>query len=377
MRQMTLRASAIESPEGKALKERQEQARIVSEEQQKAEEEAARQKLMLATVPGTSYIGISSDGDKLRRIRLVFTEHNNSLIRAEASNPDNPQQKQTFTGELVLKPQPEGNNPGGTCPIVMSSLGRDHEYGTDYFKHFYESEEVSLRLRLADTGLEGSAEMWMIGRAVLTIRLQREGTSSVKQRKAEEEAIHQKLMLATVPGTSYIGTITCEEQIQRLRLVFTEQEGFLIRAEASNPDRSSRTRSQVRQKGPGPISSRAEVPQEKQTFAGELNFNPKTEGDSSVAYPIVMSPVASSSYWMPDRFECFYKDGSVSLKLRLTDTGMEGETQGGLRSFTIHLQRQGTPSATSLSHAASKAESDPNRPIARPGPAAPSPSRGK
>ncbi|MGA2138576.1 MAG: cell envelope integrity protein TolA [Verrucomicrobiia bacterium] len=148
-----------------------------------------------------------------------------------------------------------------------------------------------------------------------------------EQRKAEEEAVRQKLMLATVPGATYIGTISREKELQRIRLVFTEQKGFLVRAEVSNPDNSK----------------------QKQTFTGELVSNPKPERNRSVAYPIVMSPVGegtskgSGQYGFDTSFDYFYRVVSVPLKLRLTDTGLEGESDTtvlGWGLFTLRLQRQ-------------------------------------
>jgi hypothetical protein len=136
-----------------------------------------------------------------------------------------------------------------------------------------------------------------------------------EQRQKEEEAARQKLILATVPGTRYIGTISERDKRQRLRLVFTEQQGVLIRAEASNPD----------------------IPTEKQSFTGELVSNPQPEKGSSVAYPIVMSPVETKTYFGGDNTLAFYYH-PVSLKLRLTDTGLEGEAHY-LNDYTIRLQR--------------------------------------
>ena len=159
-----------------------------------------------------------------------------------------------------------------------------------------------------------------------------------EQRQKEGEADRQKLILATVAGTRYIGTITYGDKVQRLRLVFIEQEGTLIRAEASNPDRSkmSSPAAPAEPRRPGVKSSLA--PQEKQTFVGELVYNPKPEsGKPDVAYTIVMSPVGRQS-GSPGRWE-FYEDEG-SLKLLLTDTGLEGEAQMGWgHSYTIRLQR--------------------------------------
>ena len=140
-----------------------------------------------------------------------------------------------------------------------------------------------------------------------------------EERQKEEAAARQKLILAPVPGTRYIGTITDRDgKVQRLRLVFTEQKDFLIRAEVSNPNN----------------------PKQKQTFTGELVFNPQPEKEGAVAYPIVMSPVGGHGFGGPlfgNNFDYFYKYMG-SLKLRLTETGLEGEAYIS-NNFTIRLRR--------------------------------------
>ena len=187
-----------EAREAKARQGREEQSRIVLEEQRKKEmeqrkkeeeerqkeDEAARQKLILATVPGTRYVGTISYRDQRQRLRLVFTEQKNFLIRAEASNPDRPKEKQTFVGELVFKPQPESDRSGVAYPIVLSPVGKqDFPYETFHGEvwAFYERGEGSLKLLLTDTGLEGEAHMGYD----YTIRLQREGTPVAKPPAAE------------------------------------------------------------------------------------------------------------------------------------------------------------------------------------------------
>jgi hypothetical protein len=172
-----------------------------------------------------------------------------------------------------------------------------------------------------------------------------------EQRQKEEEEAHQKLILATAPGTRYIGTITSGDKIQRLWFVFTEQEGTMIRAEASNPDKSSKMNSPI---APAPRrgaterarttveprggSSLAPQAQEKQTFVGELVFDPQSEkGRSDIFYTIVLSPVATQD--LPYEVWNFYRNEG-SLKLLLTDTGLEGEAKMGWGNiYTIHLKR--------------------------------------
>ncbi|MCX5647646.1 MAG: MAP7 domain-containing protein [Planctomycetota bacterium] len=170
-----------EAREAKARQEREEKERIAleelrrkemeqrtkEEEERQKEEAAVRQKLILATVPGTRYIGTMVEGDEIQRIVLVFTEQKDFLIRAEANNPDKPKSKQTFTGTLVFNPQPEE---GTKYHIVMSPISAG---SAEDYTYFYTSKEGSLKLCLTDTGLEGYAQM---SYHRYTIRLKREGT---------------------------------------------------------------------------------------------------------------------------------------------------------------------------------------------------------
>jgi hypothetical protein len=176
-------------------------------------------------------------------------------------------------------------------------------------------------------------------------RQERERIVQEEQQAREDKMRKERLeqaKLVTVPGTSYIGTISNNKQIQRIRLVFTEQEGFLIRVVVSSPD----------------------YPVWKRVFIGELVVNPKPERNNpDDIYPIVMSSVGGSSYIdaMKGGFAYFYQGEGVPLKLHLTDTGLEGESDTTALHwgvFTIHLQRDKTPPATSSSHTDSKPESD-------------------
>ena len=122
---------------------------------------------------------------------------------------------------------------------------------------------------------------------------------------------------ATAVGTRYIGTISYRETVSRLVLEFTEQDDFLIRAEARNPD----------------------ILEEKQVFTGKLIRNPQSESGGD-AYPIVMSPVAAKTYYGGGSDTTAFYYSSVSLKLRLTDTGLEGEAKPGPYGavYTIRLK---------------------------------------
>jgi biotin carboxyl carrier protein len=189
-----------------------------------------------------------------------------------------------------------------------------------------------------------------------------------EQRQEEAAAVRQKLILATLPGTAYIGTLSYRDQRQALRLVFIEQDGFLVRAEVNNPDN----------------------PREKQIFTGELIFDGKPEEQSGVtypaargrwpgpplkpeeqsgvAYPIKMSPVHQAPGWehFEGKLDVFYYAPDVPLKLSLTDTGLEGEAvaevvgqwDNSRDTLAIRLEREEGPRAT---------------PPARPGPSAAAP----
>ena len=239
------------------------------------------------------------------------------MIRAEVTNPDDSKQKRAFTGELRFNPQPEKDSSVG-YPIMMSGLpgGTWYSFAVVLVDTGY---LPSLRLRLTDKGLEGEATT---ASQISTIRLQLEASTELgatpPSAEKEEEATRQKLIRATAPGTQYAGTITSVNQRQRTRLVFTEQNGFLIRADASNPDR----------------------PRESQHFTGELVFDPKPEEDSpDVAYTIVLSPVAQRTGSSDEEWH-FYTDGG-SLKLRLTDAGLEGEAKIGHNyRYTLRFLRE-------------------------------------
>lgn len=127
-------------------------------------------------------------------------------------------------------------------------------------------------------------------------------------------------MLATAPGTRYTGTVSQNDRFQHIRWVFTEQNNLLIRAEANNPDR----------------------PKTRQVFAGQLVLNPKPEeGSTFGAYSIVMSPVGRGENDPNENpsFGEFYDRDNGSLKLRLTEKGLEGEALISGDHYTLHLQQ--------------------------------------
>jgi hypothetical protein len=148
-----------------------------------------------------------------------------------------------------------------------------------------------------------------------------------EKQKAEEDAVREKLLLATAPGKRYIGTITNGDDRRRIHVVFTEQKGALISVEVSNPDNAS----------------------EKRIFKGEVVSKPQQpdKNKPELDYPIMMSPVNSDyeplggRHISKDRnWYYFYHVAAVPLKLRLSDSGLEGIAKAWSFTFTIHLQRQ-------------------------------------
>jgi hypothetical protein len=280
--------------------------------------------LTQATAKGTSYIGTFTCDDSclgktpyVGRLRLVFTDQKDFVITAEATNPDDSREKVTFTGELRFRPQAEG--PGSVSyPIAMSPIRGEQYTKRGLFGRGMWSNNI--RLGLTDGGMEGEADS--SGKST-TIRLVREGASPAERSDAEEGPLRRNLRQATVPGTSYIGTFTCDDSclgktphVGRLRFVFTEQKDFVITAEATNPDDRG----------------------DKVVFAGELRFNPQPDGDTSVAYPIAMSPVRGEQYTKRGLFGRGM--WSNNIRLRLTDGGMEGEADSSGKSTTISLIRE-------------------------------------
>lgn len=135
------------------------------------------------------------------------------------------------------------------------------------------------------------------------------------KRQQDQQANKRALLEATAPGRRYVGSIAWRQERQRLRLVFSEQKGFLLQAEASNPDK----------------------PSEKQTFAGELNFDPRPDENSRVTYSILLSPIRAQTA-VSGRWEFYQREGSLSLNT--TDSGLEGEANIGGRQYQIRLQKE-------------------------------------
>lgn len=170
-----------------ARKERLEQARLAFEAQGRKEAEqrqqaearrqqdavAMRQKLVLATVPGARYLGTKTGYNaSVQRIRLVFTEQKDALLRAEVINPDDPNEKRMFTGELRFNAKPEKD---GTVAyaIVMDGL-RIHKSNPNRNSIFDRS--LSLKLQLTADGLAGVADAGL--GETFPVRFQHEGAAA-------------------------------------------------------------------------------------------------------------------------------------------------------------------------------------------------------
>ncbi len=141
------------------------------------------------------------------------------------------------------------------------------------------------------------------------------------QQAAATVAARQKLVQATAPGTRYLGTkIGYNASVQRIGLVFTEQKDALLRAEVINPD----------------------DPNEKRACSGELRFNARPDPAGATAYPIVMDGLRVQKTH-PNRNSIF--DRPLTLKLQVTDHGLEGIADAGLgETFPVRLQREGAAS---------------------------------
>lgn len=168
-------------------RERLEQARLAFEEQSRKEAEqrkqaeaqrqqeaaAARQKLVVATVPGARYLGTKTGYNaSVQRIRLIFTEQKDALLRAEVINPDDPNEKRMFTGELRFNAKPEKDG-AVAYAIVMDGL-RTHKPNPNPNSIYDRS--ISLRLQLAADGLEGIADAGLGEQ--FPVRLQHEGPAA-------------------------------------------------------------------------------------------------------------------------------------------------------------------------------------------------------
>ncbi|NLY01588.1 MAG: cell envelope integrity protein TolA [Rhodopirellula sp.] len=134
-----------------------------SEEKRKAEKEAARQNVLLATMAGSHYSGtVRTEKDDFMRMTLVFGEQNEKerVVRARIVNPENPKWWRNLAGELHFEE-------GAEHPIIMLPADAAEEtelrskivnINCDSLEGVYVAQwggGMAMRLRLSDDGLEG------------------------------------------------------------------------------------------------------------------------------------------------------------------------------------------------------------------------------
>ena len=179
------------------------------------------------------------------------------------------------------------------------------------------------------------------------VRIERERQQAIaaaKQREEEEqrrkaEEAYLKIVPATVPGTAYVGTISCNRydivfntvsgtDIQRIRLVFTKQDGRSLRADMTNLDQ----------------------PQRKQTFSGKVVLDAKPEDGGKGPYYIQMKAIGDSfgsdnrdwkTWWspQPDReMALFFADKESTIRLCLTKGGMDGKGKADTSGYQMSVR---------------------------------------
>jgi hypothetical protein len=169
-----------DSPEVKkmlAQRDKEEEARL-------AEDAGVRRKTLLAAASGTRYLGtITHNTEKIiQQVLLVFTEQTDSAIRFQITNPDKPQRKQTFSGQVVsnLGPLDDGSRPFILqTKAVSTSFGYDSRDQKNWwswqsdrlFALFFCDDNATLNLRVTDDGMEGLGYVGMGN--VFTLRLKR------------------------------------------------------------------------------------------------------------------------------------------------------------------------------------------------------------
>ena len=226
-----------------------------------------------------------------------------------------------IVGKEVSKSLAEKLRPGD--PVVVKGRVR-MKAGTGEVGPFnILNQNFNIEIQLIDLKVE-SADATLSNEE--NAREEQERIAREQERTALEkrtEAARSKLVAATAPGMAYNGTLSrsvLTREIHSLRLVFTTQNGRLITAEATSPDK----------------------PDEKQAFKGEINPNPQPEFGTNVSYPILMGPTRRQAGLAATADVLWFFRGSEgSLELRPTDTGLEGRTGGWqFGGWTVSLQRE-------------------------------------
>lgn len=144
----------------------------------------------------------------------------------------------------------------------------------------------------------------------------------LEEKRRASEMRRKALTEATAVGKRYRGILVQSpgrsETRQAVEIEFTSQSGSLITAELHNPDE----------------------PTHKQTFTGELVFDPQDESGSSEdgQHPIILSPRQVSAKFMEDRFRIYFEQ--CVLRLDMNDDGLEGLAYANLSNSTFALRMQ-------------------------------------
>lgn len=151
------------------------QNRVATEQRQQTEaqrQQAAtttRRNLFAATATGTRYIGTKTGlNNSEQRVCLVFTEQTDTWLRAEASNPDDANEKRKFSGDLRFNAEPEYAG-GNAYTVVLYGLPSNK---TNPDRNSIYERAITLKLCLTDHGLEGVADAGMMVR--FPVRLHRD-----------------------------------------------------------------------------------------------------------------------------------------------------------------------------------------------------------
>lgn len=138
------------------------------------------------------------------------------------------------------------------------------------------------------------------------------------RRHQEIEALKERLLQATTPGTRYIGFLTnYYGQHQPLRLEFTERNGFMVKAVAVNPQN----------------------PSHSQSFHGQLAAKPDEEDrskENKKFYPIWLSPVSPQEF-MAGRWDFYRHEGWLGLEV--SEDGLEGSAYMA-GDYRVRLQKE-------------------------------------
>ena len=209
---LVLGDKAMDSPEVKnmlAQREKEEGARL-------AEEADVRHKTLLSAVPGTRHLGtITHNTEKtVQQILLVFTKQTNSAIRFQITNPDKPQRKHTFSGQVVsnLGPLDDGSRPFIIqTKAVSTSFGYDDQDQKNWwswqpdrlFALFFCDDKATINLRVTDDGMEGLGHVGFGN--VFTLRLKRlQGSAPVSR---SQNPLAEKIA-ETQPKSDFLGEWT-------------------------------------------------------------------------------------------------------------------------------------------------------------------------